>query len=999
MHDDHAARRADRGRSHGPADYGGAVATPNGPPFVCLGRGVGRRAEGMSRDAERLGLAFPATEDRRLLASRLSEAGYEVEVAVATSSLPPVDCLLVGPDALRRDPDELEARREAADPSYLPVLLVVTGRGGGRGQTGRGSDPLAGLSPTLAELVDDAVVAPVRRTELDRRVEGLLRARRLSTRLAESRDRYQRLLTVLPEAVLLLEGREVRYCNDVADALLVGRADTGSGAETDGGAETGERLTRPDPDPDLDPDANPKEPIDDAGSGTLDPTETAVPSAVPPEALSDDRCALVGRSFERVVAEPARPRVVAFLEDIAAGQIAGGEFVEAPLVALDGRELVAEVGGTRVEAGGEELTQLVVRDVTERREREEQLRLYRRAMDEASVGVTIADASKPDNPLVYANAEFARLTGRDTTWMLGRNPRFAQCEGTDPETVARIREAIDAEEPVGVELRNERADGTEWWNALDVTPVRDEDGTVTHFIGFQRDVTERRRRAETFERLHEATERLQGAFHVRTVAEVAVETTRDVLGLPLAAFWQPGDGGELRPVEATEAAWQAGTPEIDPADPLYDVYEAGEVTTFDLTELPSPDDVDRAVYIPVGEYGMLGAAAENVDAYPDYLVDAARIFAAHVREALERADREAELRARGRDLQRYETVVAAAGDPIYTLDADGRFTEVNDALVEFTGLDRETLIGSHVSIVIDDEDIRRCEEGIRELVYGDGSTMTAEVTVTTAAGEARECEINIALLPTDTDEQAGVSVDGDGDPASDPPFGGTVGVIRDITARERRRQRLAVLDRVLRHNIRNKINVVHGRAERVQAEGDLPPSISEDVAAITGASEELLDVAEKARAFHRSLSAPPRTRDLVELIEAALRGVDGNGAAVDPSLPAEAPVIADDGLELAIDELLSNALENASDPSAVHVRVDRAEVDGHEWVELAVGDDGDGIPRSERAPLDGTVESSLAHGSGIGLWLVAWSVRRAGGRVTYDQAGDRTTVVLLLPPA
>jgi PAS domain S-box-containing protein len=953
----------------------------------------------MSRDAERLGLAFPPAEDRRLLASQLSEAGYEVEVAAATSSLPPVDCLLVGPDALRRDPDELAARREAADPSYLPVLLVVTGRSGGRGQPGQGSDPLAGLSPTLAELVDDAVVAPVRRAELDRRVEGLLRARRLSTRLAESRDRYQRLLTVLPEAVLLLDGREVRYCNDVADALLVGRADPDVEAETDGGADTGERLSRPE----SDPDANSTDPVDDAGSGTLDPTETAVPSAVPPDALSDDRGVLVGRSFEQVVAESARPRVVAFLEDIAAGRVEGGEFVEVPLVALDGRELVAEVGGTRVEVGGEELTQLVVRDVTERREREERLRLYRRAMDEASVGVTIADASKPDNPLVYANAEFARLTGRDTEWLLGRNARFAQGDETDPETVARLREAIDAEEPVGVELRNERADGTEWWNALDVTPVRDEDGAVSHFIGFQRDVTERRRRTETFERLHEATERLQGAFDVETVTDVAVETTRDVLGLPLAAFWRPGDGGELQPVEATEAAWRVGTPEIDVDDPLYEVYEAGEVTTYDLAELPSPEAVDRAVYIPVGEYGMLGAAAENVDAYPDYLVDAARIFAAHVREALERADREAELRARERDLQRYETVVAAAGDPIYTLDADGRFTEVNDALVGFTGLDRETLIGSHVSIILDDEDVRRCEAGIRELVYGDESTMTAEVTVTTAAGEARECEINIALLPTDTDEREGASPDGDRDRASnpdpDPPFGGTVGVIRDITARERRRQRLAVLDRVLRHNIRNKINVVHGRAEQVQAEGDLPPSVSEDVAAITDASEELLDVAEKARAFHRSLSAPPRTRDLVDLIEAALRGVDGDGTAVDTSLPAEASVIADDGLELAIDELLSNAFENASDPSAVHVRVGRAEVDGHEWVELAVGDDGDGIPRSERAPLDGTVESSLAHGSGIGLWLVAWSVRRAGGRVTYDQAGDRTTVVLLLPPA
>ncbi|ERH11551.1 MAG: PAS sensor histidine kinase, partial [halophilic archaeon J07HB67] len=80
--------------------------------------------------------------------------------------------------------------------------------------------------------------------------------------------------------------------------------------------------------------------------------------------------------------------------------------------------------------------------------------------------------------------------------MLGRNCRFLQGDGTDEETVARLRRAIDDERPVSVELLNYRADGTSFWNQLDVVPIRDDEGSVTHYLGLQQDVTERRTRQE-----------------------------------------------------------------------------------------------------------------------------------------------------------------------------------------------------------------------------------------------------------------------------------------------------------------------------------------------------------------------------------------------------------------------------------------------------------------------------------------------------------------------
>jgi len=140
-------------------------------------------------------------------------------------------------------------------------------------------------------------------------------------------------------------------------------------------------------------------------------------------------------------------------------------------------------------------------DVTEQQRRQSEIRQKSRAMDEAPIGITISDPDREDNPLIYVNRGFERLTGYSPEEAIGENCRFLQGERTDQETVDAIRQAIDAAEPVSAVVRNYRADGTEFWNSLEVAPVRDEDGTVTNFIGFQQDVTERVERQEQLQRI------------------------------------------------------------------------------------------------------------------------------------------------------------------------------------------------------------------------------------------------------------------------------------------------------------------------------------------------------------------------------------------------------------------------------------------------------------------------------------------------------------------
>ncbi|WP_229114704.1 PAS domain-containing protein [Halapricum desulfuricans] len=175
---------------------------------------------------------------------------------------------------------------------------------------------------------------------------------------------------------------------------------------------------------------------------------------------------------------------------------------KAQLERRDGTVLSAEITVTAAEWTGSAATILVVRDVSEHEEREQDLWLKNRAMDNAPIGMTIADADNPDSPLIYVNKQFEQLTGYSKDEVLGANCRFLQGVDTDPAAVREMRDAIDARESVRAQIRNYRKDGTEFWNRVTLAPIRATGGDVTHYIGFQEDITEqvvRERRLRQYE--------------------------------------------------------------------------------------------------------------------------------------------------------------------------------------------------------------------------------------------------------------------------------------------------------------------------------------------------------------------------------------------------------------------------------------------------------------------------------------------------------------------
>jgi diguanylate cyclase (GGDEF)-like protein/PAS domain S-box-containing protein len=139
---------------------------------------------------------------------------------------------------------------------------------------------------------------------------------------------------------------------------------------------------------------------------------------------------------------------------------------------------------------GRPIVVAIVRDITERRRAEQALRLRTRAVEAAENGIVIVNVRHPEQPIEYVNPAFERITGYAASEVLGRNCRFLQGADTDQPDLENLRAALRAGTEGHALLRNYRKDGRLFWNQMAISPVRDDNGTITHYLGISTDVTE-----------------------------------------------------------------------------------------------------------------------------------------------------------------------------------------------------------------------------------------------------------------------------------------------------------------------------------------------------------------------------------------------------------------------------------------------------------------------------------------------------------------------------
>lgn len=213
-------------------------------------------------------------------------------------------------------------------------------------------------------------------------------------------------------------------------------------------------------------------------------------------------------------------------------------------------------------------------------------------------------------------------------------------------------------------------------------------------------------------------------------------------------------------------------------------------------------------------------------------------------------------------------------------------------------------------------------------------------------------------------------------------------IYTDLTEITRQERRMQVMNRVLRHNLRNKVNVISGHTARLLRAMDDPTAESiETVSTVEQATEDLKKLTLEAGKIRDIIdrTVDERTIDCVPIIERLVQEYGKRHPTVDfqTDLPETMVVAADDRLRFAVESLLDNAIAHnpASNPR-VRIRVDEAIAEG--WVTIHVADDAPKIPDNEWQVVSDRREiSPTHHGSGLGLWLVKWTIELFGGELEF----------------
>jgi PAS domain S-box-containing protein len=546
----------------------------------------------------------------------------------------------------------------------------------------------------------------------------------------------------------------------------------------------------------------------------------------------------------------------------------------------------------------------------------------------------------------FANEAHESMTGNPAEDLIGKHPAIQVPDADVAKTERIVRELLadDDRDHATFEMDVIRTDGERVPCETHIALMTDEDGEFRGTAGIVRDVSDRKEQEDLFSTLvEEANDGIiitsEGGiqFCNEQMAKMLGATREELTGESVHRFVADEDRETVE-----EMFWQRYRGESDSAR-----YEI-DLCTTDGERVPV--EVNTSLVSYQGSTGDL----------------------AIVRDITDRREREQEL-------ELYEKMLNAVPDLVYAVDEAGRFIAINEAGRELTGWNPDEAIGEHVSIGMNEADVAAGQRYVEQLLADDDREKAIyEMELHRTDGETIPAENHVALLTNDEGH-----------------FRGSVGVVRDISDRHRRERRLTVLNRALRHDLRNSMHVVLANAELLTAEID-DPDLRDRLDTIRNRAEEVNGLSEKAREIEQTLGTHQTERravDLAPLLDTKVETFRDRypSATVEATLPDHAWVEATELIDSAVGNLVENSIQhNGADPTvAVSLSVD------DDRVRVTVADDGPGIPEKERRIVKQGSETPLDHASGLGLWLVAWITRDSGGTIRFEDHDDWGSVVHL----
>lgn len=330
-------------------------------------------------------------------------------------------------------------------------------------------------------------------------------------------------------------------------------------------------------------------------------------------------------------------------------------------------------------------------------------------------------------------------------------------------------------------------------------------------------------------------------------------------------------------------------------------------------------------------------------------------------------------------LQSFRKVINKLDHSVFITDIEGTIEYVNDSAIEKTGYSEKELIGENPRILQSGEHGEAFYADLWETILS-GNTWTGELINQRKTGERYIIRQTITPI---TDES--------GSPVK------FIAINREISEQKLRKQRVEVLNRILRHNLRNSATVIHGYIEEIESSISGGPTRLADI--IKRETQSLIQLGENARQSNELLTRTSR-EDSVDLSSVVYQvkehiQTEYESMSINVETNPDDTVQADRELLTEIlREVFTNAIEHTDTANPV-IHLQTKAVDQH--IIIRIQDNGPGIPEEELSPLNDGTETKLRHGSGLGLWLIKWGTRQLRGTVSFTNTDDGTEVKLVLP--
>ena len=638
----------------------------------------------------------------------------------------------------------------------------------------------------------------------------------------------------------------------------------------------------------------------------------------------------------------------------------------------------------------------------------------------------ITNPRQADNPVVFTNDSFCRLTGYTREEILGRNCRFLQGPETDRATVARIRQAVQERVSIEIDIRNHRKNGEPFWNRLLMAPVRDSQGELAYFFASQVDVTLERERlanleganaaliaevadrtralAASEERLRQLADNVREVFYIIDARAGTVEYVNpayeQVWGQPVSELYanhhsfidnvHPANREAVRSAIARQAQGL-------PTEQRYRVVhnDGSERRIWDRA-WPLRDPATNEVYRVVGV-----AEDETERALAEERLAASEAQLRRVNQTLRGLNEDLEARVAERTMER-DLVWRTSMDLIVVCGLDGEYRSANPAWTDLLGYAPEEVTGLRFDTLCHPEDVLASQEAFAKLVDGK-PIRDLDVRVRAKDGSYR----NFNWTAT---------------PKQDVFFA----VGRDVTDAKRLEEELRQSQKMeavgqltggLAHDFNNLLTGITGGLELLDTR--LQQGRAADarryIAAAQGAAKRAAALTHRLLAFSRRQTLEPKPVDANRLIGDLQELV---GRTVGPAIrvrvvsaPNLWPTLVDaNQLENALLNLCINARDAMPDGGKLVIETANRELDERgarlrdlapgSYVSLCVTDSGTGMPPDviARAFDPFFTTKPLGQGTGLGLSMVYGFVRQSGGQVRiHSQPGHGTTVCLFLP--